>query len=177
MMQLSGVSALERTSFADIPCSLARSLEAIGDWWSPLILRDLFLGVRRFGELVEDLGISRNLLTRRLVALEEAGIVRREPYETRPPRYEYALTEAGLELVPILVALTAWGDRWKAPRKGAPIEFVHTDCGHRLRPRIVCADCSGEISHDNLRPMPGPGARAARGTKVIARKLAGTAGL
>ncbi|MFT4095783.1 MAG: helix-turn-helix domain-containing protein [Rhodoblastus sp.] len=163
---------MERTSFADMPCSLARSLEAIGDWWSPLILRDLYLGVRRFDEIVEDIGISRNLLTRRLAALEKAGVVRRERYGERPARYEYRLAEAGLELVPILMALTAWGDRWKAPRKGAPLEFVHRDCGHTFRPRVVCSECAGEVSHDNVIPVPGPGARVARGAKVVARKLA-----
>ena len=168
---------MERTSFADMPCSLARSLEAIGDWWSPLILRDLFLGVRRFGELAEDLGISRNLLTRRLVALEKAGIVQRTRYQARPPRYEYALSEAGVELVPILVALTAWGDRWKPSRKGAPLEFIHRDCGCKFRPRIVCSECAGEIAHESIRAIPGPGAKASRGTKGVVRKLAEAAGL
>src|SRR5262252_4725849 len=89
---------MERTSFADMRCSLARGLELIGDWWSPLIIRDLFLGVTRFDELVEDLGISRNLLALRLRALTSNGIVERTPYGQRPVRYEYRLSEAGRDL-------------------------------------------------------------------------------
>ena len=107
---------MERTSFAEMRCSLARSLDLIGDWWSPLIVRDLFLGVVRFDDLVEDLGISRNLLTRRLKALVDGGVVERNAYQLRPARYEYRLTAAGRELVPVMLALPEWGDRWAAPR-------------------------------------------------------------
>src|ERR1700704_2198230 len=102
---------MERTSFSQMRCSLARGLELIGDWWSPLIIRDLFLNVSRFDELVEDLGISRNLLTRRLKSLVASGIIERVAYQTSPARYAYRLTEAGRDLVPAILALTAWGDR------------------------------------------------------------------
>lgn len=170
MMQLMSLS-VERTSFADMHCSLARTLERIGDWWSPLILRDLFLGVRRFDELVEDLGISRNLLTRRLAALIEAGIVRRDAYQQRPKRYEYRLTEAGDDLAPILMALTAWGDRWARPAAGKPIEFVHESCGKTFVPQIVCPHCRDEVRADEVRAIPGPGGAATPGTRVVARLL------
>src|SRR5215475_13245553 len=104
MMQLSRLRPMKRTSFARMHCSLARSLELIGDWWSPLIVRDLFLGVVRFDDLVEDLGISRNLLTRRLKALVDGGVVERNAYQLRPTRYEYRLTAAGRELVSVMLA-------------------------------------------------------------------------
>ena len=103
---------MKRTSFARMHCSLARGLDLIGDWWSPLIVRDLYLGVVRFDDLVEDLGISRNLLTRRLNALSKSGIVERQAYQRRPRRYEYRLTEAGRELKPVIEAIGCWGQRW-----------------------------------------------------------------
>jgi DNA-binding HxlR family transcriptional regulator len=110
---------VRQTSFAQMQCSLARGLELIGDWWTPLIIRDLQLGVDRFDALAEDLGISRNLLAGRLAHLVEHGIVARRQYQQHPPRDRYVLTEAGQALVPILMALTAWGDRWATPRGGA----------------------------------------------------------
>ena len=125
---------MERTSFAQMRCSLARGLDMIGDWWSPLIIRDLFLDVVRFDELVEDLGISRNLLTSRLKALEARGIISRRVYSKKPLRHDYFLSEAGRDLVPILLALTAWGDRWARPKEGSPMLFVHTTCGARFAP-------------------------------------------
>jgi DNA-binding HxlR family transcriptional regulator len=162
---------MERTSFAEMRCSLARGLELIGDWWSPLIVRDLFLDVVRFDELVEDLGISRNLLTRRLKALVRNGIVERVAYSRRPTRYEYRLTEAGRDLVPAILALTAWGDRWARPRQGSPILFVHKDCGHQFQPQVSCSACGGAVNADAVQAIPGPGGAAMRGTRIVARRL------
>jgi DNA-binding HxlR family transcriptional regulator len=162
---------MERTSFAKMRCSLARGLELIGDWWSPLIIRDLFLGVARFDELVEDLGISRNLLTRRLNVLAGNGIVARRAYQQRPARYEYVLTEAGRDLVPAILALTAWGDRWAQPKEGIPIVFVHDTCGHAFRAQVTCAACGGEIRAEAVTALPGPGGAATAGTRVVARRL------
>jgi DNA-binding HxlR family transcriptional regulator len=162
---------MERTSFADMRCSLARGLELIGDWWSPLIIRDLFLDVVRFDDLVEDLGISRNLLTRRLKALVENGIVERIAYSRRPARYEYRLTEAGRDLVPAILALTAWGDRWARPKQGSPILFVHKGCGHHFQPLVTCSACGETIDAPSVRALPGPGGAATRGTKVVASRL------
>jgi len=162
---------MERTSFADMRCSLARGLDLIGDWWSPLIVRDLFLEVRRFDELVEDLGISRNLLTRRLKALTENGIVERRIYQAHPARYEYRLTEAGRDLVPAILALTAWGDRWARPREGSPILFVHKTCGHRFQALVTCSECGEPITAEGVTAMAGPGGAAKPGTKIVARRL------
>jgi DNA-binding HxlR family transcriptional regulator len=152
-------------------CSLARGLDLIGDWWSPLIVRDLFLGVVRFEDLIEDLGISRNLLARRLKSLNNAGIVERRIYRRRPVRYEYGLTEAGRDLVPAILALTAWGDRWARPREGSPMLFVHKTCGHRFQPRVSCSACGETIGSDTVKIIGGPGGAMKRGTKVLARRL------
>jgi DNA-binding HxlR family transcriptional regulator len=162
---------MERTSFAEMRCSLARGLDLIGDWWSPLIIRDLFLNVARFDELVEDLGISRNLLTRRLKSLAENGVIERTMYQQRPPRYEYRLTEAGRDLVPAILALTAWGDRWARPKEGSPILFVHKTCGHQFQPQVSCSACGETVSADTVTPIAGPGGAAAPGTKLLARRL------
>jgi DNA-binding HxlR family transcriptional regulator len=163
---------MERAPFADMRCSIARTMAGIGDGWSSLILRDLFLGVARFDDLVEDLGISRNLLTRRLASLAKFGIVTRRPYQSRPARYEYGLTEAGLELVPVLVALSAWGDRWAPLPEGPPLFYVHARCGCRFTPRIRCSACDGELAAADIRAAPGPGGAATRGTRIVAQRLA-----
>jgi DNA-binding HxlR family transcriptional regulator len=162
---------MERTSFAEMRCSLARALEFIGDWWSPLIIRDLFLGVSRFDDLIEDLGISRNLLTRRLNALVADGIVDKKAYQQRPRRYEYRLTEAGGDLVPVLLALTEWGDRWVGPKQGRPILFEHAGCGRRFTPKIVCSECGETIRSGDVKAIAGPGGAATVGTKLVARRL------
>lgn len=162
---------MERTSFAQMRCSLARGLDLIGDWWSPLIIRDLFLNVSRFDELVEDLGISRNLLTRRLKSLVAKGIIERVAYQARPVRYSYRLTEAGRDLVPAILALTAWGDRWARPREGSPILFVHKTCGHRFEPRVICSACAAAISAESVIAIPGPGGATKPGTMVVAKRL------
>jgi DNA-binding HxlR family transcriptional regulator len=149
-------------------CSMARSLEVIGDWWSPLILRDLYLGLDRFDDLVTDLGISRNLLTQRLAALVEGGVVARERYSDRPPRDRYVLTDAGRELVPVLMALTAWGDRWQAPEGGPPLRFEHRSCGRRFTPTVCCSACGEAVHADDVEVRGGPGRRVGPGTTLIA---------
>jgi len=162
---------MKHTSFARMHCSLARGLDLIGDWWSPLIVRDLYLGVVRFDDLVEDLSISRNLLTRRLNALSKSGIIDREAYQRRPRRYEYRLTEAGRDLVPAILALTAWGDRWARPKEGSPMLFVHTTCGARFEPQVSCSGCGEAITADAVKTIGGPGGAMKTGTRVLAQRL------
>jgi DNA-binding HxlR family transcriptional regulator len=162
---------MEKTSFAKMHCSLARGLDLIGDWWSPLIIRDLFLEITRFDELIEDLGISRNLLTRRLTSLTDKGIIERKLYQPHPPRYEYKLTEAGSDLVPPILALMAWGDRWACPKEGRPILFVHQGCGHQFEPQVTCSACGEVIGLKDVVAIPGPGGAAKSGTKVVAKRL------
>ena len=166
---------MQKTSFADMQCSLARGLDRMGDWWSPLIIRDLYVGVVRFDELVEDLGISRNLLTQRLDALVARKLVGRRAYQRRPVRYEYTLSPAGKDLIPVILALTSWGDRWAQPKEGAPVEFVHSSCGKKFRPQVTCSACGETIEADKVKVVPGRGAAAKRGTLVMARRLRGVA--
>lgn len=165
---LAYAGAMQRTSFAGFHCSLAQSLEVMGEWWTPLILRDLWLGVDTFDELTADLGLSRNLLTARLRDLVDHGLVARTPYGPRPDRFRYGLTEAGRDLVPILAALTAWGDRWTTPPAGQPLAFAHQ--GHPCTPMVACRQCGAAIEPDELSPVAGPGARAVRGTAVVASR-------
>ncbi len=156
-------------------CSLAQSLEVIGDWWTPLILRDLFLGLHRFEELAVDLGISRNLLASRLDGLVEHGIVERERYSEHPPRDRYVLTDAGNDLVPIIAALTAWGDRWVPPPGGPPLRFRHDTCDHRCTPVVSCSHCGDPITADDLDVLPGKGGRVAPGTQLVPELVLGRA--
>ena len=156
---------MRRTSLRDRNCSIAQCLEVTGDWWTLLILRDVFLGVRRFDGLQADLGISRNVLARRLDQLVADGILERRPYSDAPPRYEYVLTEKGGELWPVLDAMRQWGDRWVAPG-GAPVEVVHVGCGARTTVVPTCAASGEPVTADDVRAVPGPGAD---GTGPLAR--------
>lgn len=164
---------MRRSNFGEMHCSIAQTLERIGDWWTLLILRDLYAGLQRFDELAGDLGISRNLLTLRLRHLVDSGIISRELYQERPPRHRYTLTEAGQDLIPILMALTAWGDRWATPPGGPPLRFRHTSCGHHFVPEVTCSECGEAVDPDGVRLEPGPGGRAAPGTNLIGKALSG----
>jgi DNA-binding HxlR family transcriptional regulator len=149
---------VERTSFAGMHCSIARTLEIIGEWWTPLILRDAFLGLSRFEEFQGSLGIARNVLTKRLTTLVQEGIMERHRYQEHPERFEYRLTEAGRELFPIVVSLLHWGDRWTAGEAGPPLLLVHEPCGQPAAAMLVCSHCGEEITLDNVHPQLGPGA-------------------
>lgn len=105
---------MQRTSFADMECPIARTLEVVGEWWTPLVIREIFRGHRRFDEIQAELGVSRKVLTQRLNSLVEHGVLERVPYSERPPRDEYHLTEKGSELGPVLMAMVKWGERWTA---------------------------------------------------------------
>ncbi|HEY0814396.1 MAG TPA: helix-turn-helix domain-containing protein [Pseudonocardia sp.] len=164
---------MRNTSFAEMHCSLARALEVVGDWWTPLIVRDLYLGLDRFDLLVRDLGISRNLLTERLATLVEGGLVAKVAYQDRPVRHRYALTAAGSDLVPVLMALTAWGDRWTTPDGGPPMLVRHDDCGAMCVATVSCANCGKPLRADTTTVRPGPGGRSAPGTALIAQVLTG----
>jgi DNA-binding HxlR family transcriptional regulator len=122
-------------------CSIARATEVLGDRWSVLILRDLFNGIRRFDELAGHLGVARNVLTRRLADLVDAGVVVRTPYREpgRRERHEYRLTAAGLDLRPVLLALVAWGDTHRPDPLGPPLRFEHDDCGGRVELEMRCS--------------------------------------
>lgn len=122
-------------------CSLARALSAVGDRWTLLILRDAFLKVRRFDDFEASLKISRRMLTERLQALVAEGVLERRPYRERPPRHEYRLTEKGLALYPVLLALLHWGDDWYADADGPPVRHRHKGCGQHFHMVPTCSEC------------------------------------
>ena len=137
-------------------CSVAQCLEVVGEWWSMLIVRDASLGVSRFDEFQERLGISRNVLQQRLTHLMDHGILERVPYQEHPPRYDYRLTETGRDLWPVLAAMRQWGDRWAAP-EGPPLEILHRTCGHLTQVEHRCSACGEELELRQLRAVEGPG--------------------
>ena len=150
---------LDRT-YEGQQCSIARTLELVGERWTLLILRDAFLGVRRFDDFQRSLGIARNVLTERLARLVEEGILERRPYQERPERFEYRLTAKGRELWPVLFSLATWGDRHVAP-DGPPRLFRHRGCGGRVTDRRTCARCGAELDVREVEVREGPGLRAA----------------
>jgi DNA-binding HxlR family transcriptional regulator len=146
---------MARTDFSLMHCSIARTLEVIGERWSLLIVRDAFYGVRRFDDFRADLGIARNVLTDRLNTLVTQGVFERRQYEERPPRYEYVLTDKGRELLPVILTMMRWGDRWEADDM-PPVTLTHTTCGHETTPVVTCAHCSEELGWGQLRTEPIP---------------------
>jgi DNA-binding HxlR family transcriptional regulator len=125
-------------------CSVASTLEIIGERWTILILRDIFLGVRRFEDLQRNLGVARNILQTRLERLVEAGIIRKRPYSERPLRHEYRLTEKGADLWPVLVSLLKWGDRY-AIEGEPPMILQHRECGGEIDDRRRCMTCGVDV--------------------------------
>jgi len=138
-------------------CSIQGTLDVIGDRWTLLILRDLFRGVRRFSQLEDNLGIAKNLLASRLSKLVAADIVTKIPYQDKPIRHEYFLTQKGRDLSPSLVALMRWGDRW-CNDGTPPTLLVHSECGTPLNQITQCPTCDESLDPDEIRSRPGPGA-------------------
>ena len=151
------------------PCSVARTLEILGDRWTFLILREAFFGVRRFDAFQKQLRIARNILTDRLKHLLRHEILEKQQYEKHPPRYEYRLTERGLDLYGIVLAFIRWGDRWLAEDAGPPLLLTHSRCGHKLRPAMVCTRCGEEARAHDISYRDGPGAQQ-RGAAPKARE-------
>lgn len=150
---------MDAISASTYQCSIARTVEVVGERWTMLILREAFLGVKRFDQIQRDLGIARNILSDRLGKLVDQGIMEKRRYSERPPRFEYRLTAKGRDLYPIVVTLMQWGDKYTAP-DGAPVVLVHQACGQVTTPQLIC-DCCGEPVHAlNVRPVHGPGLRA-----------------
>jgi DNA-binding HxlR family transcriptional regulator len=147
---------LHRT-YEDQNCSIARSLELIGERWTLLIVRDVFLGVRRFDEIQRDLGVSRGILADRLDRLVDSGILERRPYQERPERFEYRLTDKGRDLWPVTFSLLKWGDRYYA-KGGPPRLILHRNCGGEVTEHLRCSKCGAEVTSRDVRAVPGPGA-------------------
>jgi DNA-binding HxlR family transcriptional regulator len=144
-------------------CSLAASLEVIGERWSLLIVRDVMNGNRRFSGIQASLGIARNVLSARLERLVEEGILERRAYQESPPRHEYFLTEKGLDLWPALIALMGWGDRHSGNPEGPPLLVIHKGCGGTVSDRGVCEDCGETLTAHDAIAAPGPGAAVYEG--------------
>jgi DNA-binding HxlR family transcriptional regulator len=121
-------------------CSVARTLEIVGEKWALLVLREVFLGNRRFDEMVHRIGAPRDTLAARLRSLVSAGILQRRQYLEHPARYEYRLTEAGRDLYPVILTLMGWGDKYLAGEDGPPMVIEHS-CGHHLVAKVVCEAC------------------------------------
>lgn len=159
---------MRRSELSDIFCSLGRSLDVV-DSWSLLILRDVYLGVDTFDDLVRDLDVSRAVLSGRLDSLVERGVLTTQQYQERPARHRYVLTESGREFVPIMIALMRWGDKWRSP--GGPPMLMQHACGEFVQVDVTCAHCNEDITSDTLTPRPGPGSDLAPGTQVVTERL------
>ncbi len=136
-------------------CSVARALEVIGERWTILILRDAFLGVRRFDDFQRSLGIARNVLNTRLQRLVDAGLLERRRYQVRPERHEYRLTEMGLDLWPSILALMQWGDRHLTGPDGPPVRLEHRGCGGGVDERRDCERCGEALGPRDVRVLTG----------------------
>ena len=161
-------------AFADLNCSVARPLSFLGERWALLVLRDLFLGRRRFDEIQESLGVATNVLSQRLATLVEEGIVERRRYSEHPERFEYRLTEKGRDLQPVLLAMLAWGDRYTAGPTGPPLETVHDECGKRLPhgPDLLGVRRRGRRAPHPQPPRPGRDAEQRRRAEAQTRRAA-----
>lgn len=134
------------SELSDEPCSVARSVAVIGDRWTLMILRDCFLGVRRFDDFERRLGISRSIVADRLKRLVDEGVLRREAYQDRPPRHEYRLTDKGLALHPVIMAIVHWGDVHYAGEAGPPLIHRHKGCGCDFAPVMTCSECGDAVA-------------------------------
>jgi len=151
---------MQRTDFSEMTCSIARSLAVAGEPWSPLVLRDVWVGINRFDGLQRDLGISRKVLAERLKHLVDEGMLERRLYSERPARYEYVLTRKGFEFVDVLMVMAQWGDRWTAGHAGPPVLRCHRTCGKVTQIALRCAECGEIVTSSDVDVEPGPGMMA-----------------
>jgi DNA-binding HxlR family transcriptional regulator len=147
-----------QSTYRDQVCSLAGALEVVGERWTLLIVRDVFLGLRRFEELQQELGVARNVLATRLEKLVDAGILEKAVYSERPLRHEYRLTEAGIDLWPVIHSLLRWGDAHAAPDAGPAVLMFHKACGGPVDEHRTCARCGERLTARDVVAKPGPGA-------------------
>ncbi|MCP3801195.1 helix-turn-helix transcriptional regulator [Allokutzneria sp. A3M-2-11 16] len=148
---------MQRTRFGDMACSIARTLDVIGEPWSPLILRDVYVGMTRFEQIQQDLGISRKVLAERLKWLVDQEVLERREYSSRPPRYEYVLTGKGAELCDLLTVMVRWGDKWTAGEAGPPVLYRHRACGEIAHVEPCCSACGEPMRATDIELLPGPG--------------------
>lgn len=142
-------------------CSVARTLDLIGEKWTLVVLREVFQGIRRFEDMRVRTGIPRQVLSTRLARLVADGILRRQSYREpgQRERQEYRLTGKGIDLHPVLLSLMTWGDRYLADPDGPSLELYHRDCGGSVHLEMRCSDGHGQLTARDVRPRPGPAAR------------------
>jgi DNA-binding HxlR family transcriptional regulator len=146
-------------AFAGQNCSIAAALAVFGERWTPLVMREVLLGRRRFADIRDRLGVAPNILSDRLQTLLDHGLVEHRRYGRHPEALEYVPTEKGIDVTPALVALAQWGDKYAAPA-GAPRVYVHRACGHDAEPELRCRHCGEKLDARDLQVRPGPGADA-----------------
>jgi DNA-binding HxlR family transcriptional regulator len=159
---------MQKTSFAEMDCAIARSLGRVGEWWSILILRDAVAGMTRFDEFQKSLKIAPNILTRRLSALVDGGLLERRRYSEKPPRDEYVLTERGRDFRPVLMALLAFGNRHFAP-EGASVMIANIQTGAVAEPILVDRLTGRPLDSSEFALVPGPAATDATKARIAAR--------
>ena len=161
---------MQRTDFSEMTCSIARSLAVAGEPWSPLILRNAWVGINRFDDLQGDLGVSRKVLAERLKHLVDEGMLERRPYAERPARYEYVLTPKGFEFIDVLMVMAQWGDRWTAGEAGPPVLRRHRACGEFAQIELRCGGCGEIVTSSGVDVEPGPGMREQPGARSSGRR-------
>lgn len=142
---------MSRADLSRTTCTVARTIEVVGDTWALMILREMFLGSRRFDDLQRLTGASPLILSRRLKRFEAERIIERRLYSERPPRHEYRLTRKGRDLWPVIISLKQWGDQWLDPKGPRPVTLEHTSCGERSEPSLVCSACGDPIDATTTR--------------------------
>jgi DNA-binding HxlR family transcriptional regulator len=135
-------------------CSIARTLDVLGDTWSVLVMREMFLGTHRFDQFQAHLGIARNILAARLRRLGDHGILAKRVYQEHPPRFEYHLTRKGVDLYPVIIGLMQWGDHYLAGADGGPVVLEHTRCGQLTELVQACRACGEAIDPREMRALP-----------------------
>ncbi|WP_329429182.1 helix-turn-helix transcriptional regulator [Streptosporangium sp. NBC_01495] len=151
------MDAMRRTRFDNWPCSIARTVDLVGDWWTPLVMREAFYGARRFEEFQQRLGVSRNVLTQRLDRLVDEDMLTRLPYQERPTRHEYRLTDKGRDFFTVLAAMIRWGDRWLTDPDGPPVELRDRETGLSVEIEVIDTRTGRPIDVRQVIPTPGPG--------------------
>ena len=142
---MNDTAANDSTSRLDLPCSVARSLEILGDRWVFLILREVFFGEHYYDRFRSNLGIATNILSKRLKSLVDNGVLEKQPDEADARRIRYKLTAKGLDLYSVTLALIRWGDKWLSDEDGPPLKLHHKTCGHRLQPQMCCRHCGKAV--------------------------------
>lgn len=143
--------------YSDQICSISRALEVVGERWTMLVLRDVVLGRHRFDELVESVGVTRTVLSRRLRDLVDEGVLDRTAYQQRPQRFAYHLTDKGRALMPVIAHLLWWGDTYYPEAAGPPRLLRHSGCGGPVEPHFTCGDCGAELAAADVATEAGPG--------------------